>query len=86
MGLVRSYPRSKPFEGIGAVYAALVLLRRNMIHKCKYFLKDDEGIRRCVQCGKPTPQIEDKVIEKHEDKQIYPSESKRLNRKKTKKH
>ena len=49
-----------------------------MIHKCKYFLRDDEGIVRCVQCGKPAHQIEDKVIEKHEDKKIFPSESKRL--------
>jgi len=57
-----------------------------MIHKCKYFLRDDEGIRRCVQCGKAAPQIEDKVIERHEDKRIYPPESKRLKGKKSKKH
>lgn len=49
-----------------------------MIHKCTYFHVVD-GIRVCVQCGKPAHSgIEDKVVEQHEDKKIYPAESKRL--------
>jgi len=39
--------------------------------KCKYFLMGADGIRRCSVCGKPAPvkpEIEDKSVEKPEDK------------------
>jgi len=49
-----------------------------MLCKCKYFLVVD-GVRVCVQCGKPAhSEIEDKMVEQHEDKQIFPPESKRI--------
>ena len=50
--------------------------------KCKYFHMVD-GKRVCVQCGKPAhPQgaIEDKVVNEHETKTIFPPESKRISR------
>ena len=53
---------------------------RIMQHKCQYFLVEN-GIRVCSVCGKPAKskdRIEDKVDSDHEDKTIYPSESKRL--------
>jgi len=42
--------------------------------KCKYFLMSADGIRRCSVCGKTAPvkeakpEIEDKAVEKPEDK------------------
>ena len=35
--------------------------------KCKYFLMDEYGIRRCTQCNEPANKvvIEDKTITKH---------------------
>ncbi len=39
--------------------------------KCKYYLRDKDGVRVCSVCGKPAPgqpQIEDKMQGKHEDK------------------
>ena len=59
--------------------------------KCKYFTRKD-GKLFCVQCGKEAhnqPQIEDKMVERHEaplyvsdkDKvQIWPPESPRISR------
>ncbi len=40
-------------------------------HKCKYYLRNDEGVRACSVCDKPAPgqpPIEDKMQGKHEDK------------------
>ena len=41
--------------------------------KCKYYLMNDKGVRVCSVCGKPAPPkdakpIEDKAVEKPEDK------------------
>lgn len=54
-----------------------------MICKCKYFRFVD-GKLVCVECGKAVEQakIEDKVVEEHETKTIYPAESKRIKSKK----
>ena len=51
-----------------------------MLCKCKYYLRDKEGNLICSVCGKPvhSNQIEDKVEEQHEDKRIWPPESKRI--------
>lgn len=54
-----------------------------MVHKCKYFLRDSEGVLRCTQCGKSAHSedvIEDKMVTAHEDKYIFPPESKRVGR------
>ena len=59
---------------------------------CKYYLRDKEGKLVCSVCGKEAhgqPQIEDKMVERHEaplyvsdkDKvQIWPPESPRISR------
>jgi len=62
--------------------------------KCKYFLRDENGVLRCVQCGaiaKPKDkiqvdnqtEIEDKMEAPSENKGvIYPTESKRITKRK----
>ena len=42
--------------------------------KCKYYLRNKDGVPVCSVCGKPAPgwalknEIEDKMQERHEDK------------------
>ena len=47
-------------------------------HVCKYFLRDSQGVRRCVQCHKPAHQDEPevKMQEVHEDKSVEAHETK----------
>ena len=41
-----------------------------MEHKCKFFLRNEEGKLYCTQCGKlaHSDGIEDKAVKAHEDK------------------
>ena len=50
--------------------------------KCKYFLRNDEGVLICTACGKPAKskaKIEDKMTGAHEDKApLYVSDKDKL--------
>ena len=55
-----------------------------MQHKCKYYLRDEDGNLVCSVCGEPAHknEIEDKVEERHEDKRIVPHGTRKISIKK----
>ena len=48
-----------------------------------YFLRDEDGVLRCTQCGKSAdehPRIENKSAGRHGESTIFPPESTRISR------